>query len=97
MKKCNLSIELKKFLTNIRTEKHFHMTKQGFPDKFADEQTLSHDEVCLQQQQKTLWEFSKKACNECYKNSNHNYDEEMPTHTEDDYDADDEIPDKNEG
>ena len=73
------------------------MTKQGFPDKFADEQTLSHDEVCLQQQQKTLWEFSKKACNECYKNSNHNYDEEMPTHTEDDYDADDEIPDKNEG
>lgn len=41
--------------------------------------------------------LAKKACNECYKNSNNDYDEEMPTHTKDDYDADDEIPDKNEG
>ena len=28
---------------------------------------------------------------------NHDYDEETPIHTEDDYDADDEIPGKNEG
>ena len=45
---------------------------------------------------KNCGNLAKKACKKCY-NSNNDYDEEMPTHTEDDYDADDEIPDKNEG
>ena len=44
---------------------------------------------------KNCGNLAKKACKECY-NSNNDYDEEMPNYTEDDYDADDEIPDKNE-
>ena len=57
-----------------------------------DEETLSHNEDnCLQGMLHAEADVNKQNCV-----NKHDYDEENLSHAEDDYDADDEILDKNE-